>query len=137
MYIGLRTSDTLHKKSCRIGPGLCGTSENTYSPTLGEYYEGGRLRALITVERCLEALGLSFMTTEFDHPTSPVMAALTFSLFSTQPARTLLRRHHRLKGCHLAQRRSDLCRGVRIIDPIVLELLPSLAPVILALLAPG
>jgi hypothetical protein len=28
MYIGLPTSDTLHKKLCRIGPGLCGTSEN-------------------------------------------------------------------------------------------------------------
>jgi hypothetical protein len=26
--IGLHTSDTLHKKPCRIGPGLCGTSEN-------------------------------------------------------------------------------------------------------------
>jgi hypothetical protein len=23
MYIGLRTSDTLHKKPCCIGPGLC------------------------------------------------------------------------------------------------------------------
>ena len=27
MYIGLRTSDTLHKKPRRIGPGLCVTSE--------------------------------------------------------------------------------------------------------------
>jgi hypothetical protein len=33
MYTGLCTSDTLHKKCCRIGPGLCGTSENTYSTT--------------------------------------------------------------------------------------------------------
>jgi hypothetical protein len=28
MYERLRISDTLHKKPCRIGPGLCGTSEN-------------------------------------------------------------------------------------------------------------
>jgi hypothetical protein len=28
MYIGLRTSDTLHKKPYRIGSGLCRTSEN-------------------------------------------------------------------------------------------------------------
>jgi hypothetical protein len=27
MYIGLRTSDSLHKKLCRIGPGLCITLE--------------------------------------------------------------------------------------------------------------
>jgi phage FluMu gp28-like protein len=30
MYVGLRTSDTLHKKFCSIGPRLCGTSENSY-----------------------------------------------------------------------------------------------------------
>jgi hypothetical protein len=34
MYIGLRTSDFLHKKFCRIGPGP--TSENSYSTTLDE-----------------------------------------------------------------------------------------------------
>jgi hypothetical protein len=28
MYIGLRTTDTLHKKFCHLGPRLCGTSEN-------------------------------------------------------------------------------------------------------------
>jgi hypothetical protein len=35
MYIGLRTSDTLHKKPYRIGSGLCRTSENR--TTLGNY----------------------------------------------------------------------------------------------------
>jgi hypothetical protein len=28
--------DTLHKKPCRIGPELCGTSETTHSTTSGE-----------------------------------------------------------------------------------------------------
>jgi hypothetical protein len=28
MYVELRISDALHKKPCRIGSGLCGTSEN-------------------------------------------------------------------------------------------------------------
>jgi hypothetical protein len=28
MYAGLRTSETLHKKPRRIGPGICATSEN-------------------------------------------------------------------------------------------------------------
>ena len=28
MYDGLGICDTLHKKPCRIGPGLCRTSEN-------------------------------------------------------------------------------------------------------------
>ena len=36
MYSGLRAADTLHKKPCRIGLGLCGTSENTYSTHSGE-----------------------------------------------------------------------------------------------------
>jgi hypothetical protein len=36
MYIGLRTCDTLHKKPCRIGSGLCGTSENPTSTSFGE-----------------------------------------------------------------------------------------------------
>jgi hypothetical protein len=31
MYFGLRTSDTLHKKSCRIGAGVCGTSATEQS----------------------------------------------------------------------------------------------------------
>src|SRR5215208_4070341 len=35
MYVGLRTSDTLHKKPCRIGPGLCGTSENSVNAKFG------------------------------------------------------------------------------------------------------
>ena len=33
MYVGLRTFGSLHKKTCRIGPGLCGTSENSSSRT--------------------------------------------------------------------------------------------------------
>ena len=36
MYVELRTSDTLHKKPCRIGPGLCGTSENSLNANFGE-----------------------------------------------------------------------------------------------------
>ena len=31
MYTGLRISNTLHKKPCRIGWGLCGTSEKSTS----------------------------------------------------------------------------------------------------------
>jgi hypothetical protein len=34
MYGELRISDTLHKKPCRIGPGLCGTSD------MGEHFSG-------------------------------------------------------------------------------------------------
>jgi hypothetical protein len=30
MYIGLRISDTLQKKACRIGPGLCAPSEKSF-----------------------------------------------------------------------------------------------------------
>jgi hypothetical protein len=37
MYIGLRTSDTLHKKSCRIGSGLGGTSENSVMANFREF----------------------------------------------------------------------------------------------------
>jgi hypothetical protein len=37
MYVGLRTSDTLHKKPCRIGPGLCGTSENAHNAKFAEF----------------------------------------------------------------------------------------------------
>jgi len=29
MYVRVSTFDTLRKKSCSIGPGLCGTSENS------------------------------------------------------------------------------------------------------------
>jgi hypothetical protein len=31
MYAGVGTSDTVHKKPCRIEPELCGTSENSHS----------------------------------------------------------------------------------------------------------
>jgi len=37
MYIGLRISDTLHKKACRIGPGLYGTSENPQKAKFVEF----------------------------------------------------------------------------------------------------
>jgi hypothetical protein len=37
MYIGLRTSDTLHKKPWRIGSGLCGTSENPQKAKFAEF----------------------------------------------------------------------------------------------------
>jgi hypothetical protein len=36
MYAGLRAADTLHKKPCRIGPGLSRTSEKSYSTHFGE-----------------------------------------------------------------------------------------------------
>ena len=36
MYVKLRISDTLHKKPCRIGPGLCGTPENRGETNFGE-----------------------------------------------------------------------------------------------------
>jgi hypothetical protein len=41
MYIGLRTSDTLHKKFCRTGLGLCGASENCVHAKFAEipFYE--------------------------------------------------------------------------------------------------
>ena len=37
MYAGLRTSETLHKKPRRIGPGICATSENTPYAKFAEY----------------------------------------------------------------------------------------------------
>jgi hypothetical protein len=37
MYVRLRVSDTLHKKACRIGPGLCGTYENAQKMNFGEF----------------------------------------------------------------------------------------------------
>ena len=40
MYIGLRISDTLHKKACRIGPGLCGTSENAQNANFAKIEPG-------------------------------------------------------------------------------------------------
>jgi hypothetical protein len=36
MYVRLCTSDTLHKKPCRIGSGLCGTSENAHKAKIVE-----------------------------------------------------------------------------------------------------
>jgi hypothetical protein len=36
MYAGVRISDALHKKFCRIEPGLCGSSENSNSTHSGE-----------------------------------------------------------------------------------------------------
>src|SRR5215207_2671525 len=36
MYGGLRTSDTLHKKLCRIGSVLCATSENSVKAKFAE-----------------------------------------------------------------------------------------------------
>ena len=36
MYGGLRTSDTIHKKSCRTGPGIYATSENVGYAKFGE-----------------------------------------------------------------------------------------------------
>src|SRR5215208_5730582 len=36
MYAELRTFETIRKKPCRIGPGLCGTSENSSSTSLAE-----------------------------------------------------------------------------------------------------
>jgi hypothetical protein len=41
MYAGLRTSDTLHKKDCRVGPELFGTSENPQNANFAktEFYE--------------------------------------------------------------------------------------------------
>jgi hypothetical protein len=36
MYIMLRTSDTLHKKPCCRGPGLCGTSEKSQKAKFAE-----------------------------------------------------------------------------------------------------
>ena len=38
MYIGLRTCDKLHKKPCRIGSGLCGTSENAQKAKFAEFH---------------------------------------------------------------------------------------------------
>ncbi len=37
MYDRLRTSETLHKKPCRIGAGLCGTSENVGKAKFAEF----------------------------------------------------------------------------------------------------
>jgi len=37
MYIGLPTSDTLHKKLCLIGTGLCETSENPQKAKFAEF----------------------------------------------------------------------------------------------------
>jgi hypothetical protein len=47
MYAGLRTSKTLHKKPCCIGPGLCGPSEKRllalrYISPLLETYNCGK-----------------------------------------------------------------------------------------------
>jgi hypothetical protein len=37
MYAGLRATGTLHKKSCRIGPGLCRTSEKVGNAKFAEF----------------------------------------------------------------------------------------------------
>jgi len=37
MYIGLRTSDALHKTICCMGLGLCGTSENSLKANFAEF----------------------------------------------------------------------------------------------------
>jgi hypothetical protein len=37
MYIGYAPPDTLHKKPCRIGPGLCGTSEDGGKAKFAEF----------------------------------------------------------------------------------------------------
>jgi hypothetical protein len=37
MYIMLHTSDTLHKNLCRIGSGLCATSENSLKAKFAEF----------------------------------------------------------------------------------------------------
>jgi hypothetical protein len=37
MYAGLRAADTLHKKPCRMGPGLSRTSENFGKANFGEF----------------------------------------------------------------------------------------------------
>jgi hypothetical protein len=37
MYIGLRTSKSLHKKTFCIVPGLCGTSENSQKAKFAEF----------------------------------------------------------------------------------------------------
>jgi hypothetical protein len=37
MYIGPHTSDTLHKKPCRTGPGLYRTSENSVKAKFAEF----------------------------------------------------------------------------------------------------
>jgi hypothetical protein len=42
--MGLRTSDTLHKKPCRIGSGLCRTSENSLTRTFVHKEAGARPR---------------------------------------------------------------------------------------------
>src|SRR5918994_3103477 len=46
MSTRIRISDTLHKKPCRIGPELCGTSENSSSTHLGEWGSSRCARAL-------------------------------------------------------------------------------------------
>jgi hypothetical protein len=38
MHIKLHAPDTLHKNPCRIGPGLCGTSENAQKAKFAEFF---------------------------------------------------------------------------------------------------
>jgi hypothetical protein len=83
MYAGLRAADTLHKKPCRMGPGLSRTSENFGKANFGEFP--------FHEDRCIKSGG-----------TIPTGSELNRSAGAKYPARMLFGPHGevRLGGLH-------------------------------------